>query len=79
MHLAGEWRPKEPWLLTFEADGLAGGPGRAFDVALSVARELGDGWSLHTGYRTVEGGADIEEVYGFAWLHYATVGLRWRR
>ena len=79
LHLAGEWRPAAPWILAVEADGLAGGPGRAIDAALTVGRELGDGWSLHAGYRTVEGGADIEEVYSFAWLHYATVGVRWRR
>jgi len=79
LHLTGEWRPAAPWIFAVEADGLAGGPGRAIDATLTVGRELGDGWSLHAGYRTVEGGADIEEVYSFAWLHYATVGVRWRR
>ncbi|MEX2531593.1 MAG: hypothetical protein WD960_12550 [Gemmatimonadota bacterium] len=78
LHLAGRWTPSPGWVVSGEIDGLAGGPGRAFDVAIAAGRELGRGWSLHTGYRTVEGGADIEEVYSFAWFHYGTVGLRWK-
>jgi len=27
------------------------------------------------GYRTVEGGADVDEVYNFAWLHYAVLSV----
>lgn len=34
--------------------------------------------SLHAGYRTVEGGADVEEPYNFAWLHYLVVSGCWR-
>ena len=34
--------------------------------------------TLHAGYRTVEGGANVEETYNFAWLHYAVVSGRWR-
>jgi hypothetical protein len=26
--------------------------------------------------RRAEGGADNDEVYSFAWLHYAVIGLR---
>jgi hypothetical protein len=32
------------------------------------------GLSLRVGYRMLEGGADNDAVYGFAWLHYAVVG-----
>jgi hypothetical protein len=35
-------------------------------------------WTVQLGYRTVEGGADVEEVYSFAWLHYGAVSLVWR-
>lgn len=79
LHLAGEWRAAPPWRLELDADALAGGPGRAEDVAVRVARELGRGWTLRAGYRMVEGGADVEPVYTFAWLHYATVGVAWSR
>jgi hypothetical protein len=30
---------------------------------------------LRVGYRTVEGGADNDKVYSFAWFHYVVVGL----
>jgi hypothetical protein len=79
LHLAGEWRFAPGWRLALDADALAGGPGRAVDAALKVGYDLGDQWTLLAGYRTVEGGADVTEVYTFAWLHYAVLALAWRR
>jgi len=78
LHLAGDWRFAPDWQLSLDADALAGGPGRAEDVALTLGRDLGDAWTLTAGYRTVEGGADVDEVYAFAWLHYAVVGIERR-
>jgi hypothetical protein len=31
--------------------------------------------SISAGYRILEGGADVDEVYSFALLHYGVVGL----
>jgi hypothetical protein len=76
-HLAGEWRMTSRWLATVDADALAGGPGRAEDVALKLGYRVTPRLSLHTGYRMVEGGADVAETYNFAWLHYAVVAVRW--
>jgi hypothetical protein len=78
LHVAGEWRFAPGWQVGLDADALAGGPGRAEDVALTLGRDLGDAWTLTAGYRTVEGGADVDEVYTFAWLHYAVVGIERR-
>ncbi len=78
LHLAGEWRFAPLWSLGLDADALAGGPGRAEDVALKLGYDLSDRWTIRTGYRMVEGGADVEEVYTFAWLHYAVVSVAWR-
>ena len=77
LHLAGEWTPTPAWRVALEADALAGGPGRAIDAALTLGRNLGSGVSLNAGYRSVEGGADVDAVYSFAWLHYAVLSLRW--
>ena len=77
LHLAGEWRVTPAWLLTADADALAGGPGRAIDASLKAGRDLGENWTLAAGYRTVEGGADVS-VYTFAWLHYGVLSLTWR-
>lgn len=78
LHVAADWRWASGWSLDVDVDALAGGPGRAVDAALEVERDLGGGWSAQLGYRTVEGGADVPDVYTFAWLHYAAVSLRWR-
>ncbi len=78
LHLAGDWRLAPRWTLSLDVDALAGGPGRAEDTALEIGYDLGDRWTLQAGYRTVEGGADVDEVYTFAWLHYAVASLVWR-
>jgi hypothetical protein len=75
LHLAATWRLASRLALELDVDALAGGPGRAEDAALKLRYRLGDSWSLAAGYRTVEGGADVDEVYNFAWLHYAVVSL----
>ena len=77
LHLAADWRPADRWTLSFDGDGLAGGPGRAFDASLKVGLEAGEGWRISAGYRTVEGGADVDEVYTFAWLHYGVISVSW--
>ena len=78
LHLAGDWRFAPRWRLRVDIDALAGGPGRAEDAALEIGYDLGDDWTVELGYRTVEGGADVEEVYTFAWLHYAAASVVWR-
>ena len=79
LHLAGEWRAAPRWRLTLDADALAGGPGRAIDAALKAGFDLRDDLTLQAGDRTLEGGADVEETYSFAWLHYAVASIVWRR
>jgi hypothetical protein len=78
LHLAGEWRVAPRWRLGLDADGLAGGPGRAVDAALKLGYDPGGAWMVQGGYRTVEGGADVDEVYSFAWLHSAVASVTWR-
>ena len=78
LHLAGDWRFSPRWRLGLDIDALAGGPGRAEDAALKLGYDVSDRLTFEAGYRTVEGGADVDEVYTFAWLHYAVVAVRWR-
>lgn len=73
LNLAADWSFTPRWNLLFDFDGLAGGPGRAFDIALKLGYDLGNAWSLTGGYRMIEGGADVDAVYNFAWLHYAVI------
>ncbi len=73
LHLAADWRFADRWHLLLDLDALAGGPGRAEDLAVKVGYDLSERWSLRAGYRTVEGGADTDEVYNFAWFHAAVL------
>jgi len=68
------------WSLRLEADALAAprGQGRAEDVLVALSRRLGSAMDLSLGYRFVEGGADVDEVYNFAYIHYLAAGLRYR-
>lgn len=75
LHLAGQRRLGERWHLDLDLDALAGGPGRAADLALKLGYDLSSRWRLRAGYRTIEGGADVDEVYSFAWLHFAVASL----
>lgn len=75
LHVRGWYRFTERWRLGLDIDALAGGPGRAEDAALRLCFDLDDRWGLSAGYRTVEGGADVDEVYNFAWLHYAVASV----
>lgn len=71
-----EWRPNNgPLGVVLDADALAAPQGRAEDVLLAATWAMNDATVLRLGYRTVEGGADNDEVYNFTWLHYAVTGV----
>ena len=58
-----------------ELDGLAGGPGRAFDLSMRVTKQLDPRTQAFVGYRVLEGGADVPKVKNFAWINYLTAGV----
>jgi len=78
LHISGEYKITPRWTFLLDFDGLAGGPGRAFDLGLQIAYDVDKNWMLFGGYRTLEGGADVDSVYNFAWLNYASVGVGYR-
>ncbi|MFW5658449.1 MAG: hypothetical protein ACOCZ8_00575 [Bacteroidota bacterium] len=69
----------EDWWLTLNGDGLVNpfspSVGRAFDYRLAVRWEFADNAQAFAGYRFIEGGADVDQVYNFAWINYGVVGL----
>jgi hypothetical protein len=70
------WRPGDgPNGILLDADAAAAPQGRAEDVLVAFTSDLSDGAELRIGYRMLEGGADNDKVYTFAWLHYLSVGL----
>ena len=77
-HFGADYRFAERWHFIVDIDALAGGPGRAIDVGLKIGYNFNDSWSLRAGYRTVEGGVDIDDVYNFAWFNSAVVSGAYR-
>ncbi len=76
LHLAWEQRFSDTVGLLLDADGLWSPYGRAEDVALMATFDINPWLRGLAGYRTVEGGADGGgDVYTFAWLHFAALGL----
>lgn len=71
-----KWRPGGGnFGVVLDADALAAPQGRAEDVLLALTWQIRDEVGLRVGYRMLEGGADNDEVYSFAWLHYAVAGV----
>ncbi len=64
--------------LWFQGDGLAGGPGRAFDFFLGGKVPVLENLYLKGGYRFLEGGADVSDVYNFTVVNFAIVGIYWQ-
>ena len=79
LNFHAEWRPRGgAFGVVLDADALMAPQGRAEDVLLAATWAASDRVVLRVGYRTVEGGADNDEVYNFTWLHYAVSGVALR-
>ena len=72
------YQASDRFALELEADALAAPQGRAEDVSLKGVFRLSDRVDVDLGYRLLEGGADNDEVYTFAFFHYAVAGVRVR-
>jgi len=69
------WKIHEKFGLLLEGDALAAPQGRAEDILLAGTYKLSDHFLFRAGYRILEGGADNDEVYNFALIHYASFGI----
>lgn len=65
----------ENWGVFLEGDGLAASQGRAFDFFIGGRYYPVDDFSLMLGYRFLEGGADVSDVYNFTLIHFISLGL----
>ena len=78
LHVSGDYRLSERWSFRFDIDGLAGGPGRLLDLGAKLDYALTERWQIGGGYRTVEGGADTDDLFTFAWINFGLLDLRYR-
>ena len=69
-----EWMFAKRFTLILDGDALAGPQGRAEDILLGAAYDLHENLQVKLGYRMLEGGADVDEVYNFALLNYMVIG-----
>ncbi len=69
------WQFIKPLALVLEGDALASPQGRAEDVAVALQGRVNDRVSLKSGYRILEGGADVDAVYTFTWVNYFFAGV----
>jgi hypothetical protein len=61
--------------IDLDADGSWAPQGRAIDAALKVGYQVHPQVAIETGYRVVEGGADVAQVYNFAWFNSVFFGV----
>jgi hypothetical protein len=78
IHLQGKAKMGENWRFTLDFDGLAASQGRAFDIAAKLGYLLSEHAIVEFGYRTIEGGADVDDVYNFAWLNSVVGAIRFQ-
>ena len=70
------YAPSTKLNLLLKGDALVGPVGRAEDVFAGVLYKVyKDKIQLKAGYRIIEGGADVDQVYNFALFHFVDVGI----
>lgn len=79
LYLAAEYRLGERWSLEADIDALGGGPGRAIDLGVGLNYSLNNAFHVGLEYRALEGGADIDELYNFAWFNSALLTFSYVR
>jgi len=70
-----DWQLGPRFGLVLDGDALGVPQGRAEDVMAALRVGFGDRVDARVGYRLLEGGSDVDEVYGFALFHYAVAGI----
>lgn len=73
--VSAEARLSSRWSTGFVVDASAAPQGRAIDFAATLEYRPTPRWRVFGGYRTIEGGADVDSVYAFAWLNAVVSGV----
>ena len=74
INFRAQWMFTKRLGLILDGDALAAPQGRAEDIMLALQYKLNENVALKLGYRILEGGADVDEVYNFALLNYLLLG-----
>ncbi len=74
INFRAQWILSNRLSILLDGDALAAPQGRAEDVLISIQYKLDENVALKLGYRILEGGADVDEVYNFTLLNYLVAG-----
>ncbi len=75
LHLLVERKFENAVKVIFDVESLVGPQGRATDAELSLGYGLSERITVKGGYRVIEGGADVGQVYNFAWINFFQGGV----
>ncbi|MCC5940922.1 MAG: hypothetical protein JJU37_05215 [Balneolaceae bacterium] len=76
LHFYAERRIYSDLSAIFDVESLAASQGRATDASLQLNYRINNNLNLLIGYRLLEGGADVDEVYNFSWINFGSATLR---
>jgi hypothetical protein len=74
VHFRLLWKFEDRFSFLLDGDALAAPQGRAEDILAALRVRVNNRTDLKLGYRFLEGGANNDEVYTFALIHYASIG-----
>jgi hypothetical protein len=74
INFRAQWILSKDLSILVDGDALAASQGRAEDVLIAIQYKLDENVALKLGYRILEGGADVDEVYNFTLLNYLVAG-----
>lgn len=69
------YSPIEKLSIILKGDALVTPQGRAEDIFLGITYDLIDALELKGGYRLIDGGSGVDQIYSYAMFHFAEVGL----
>ncbi len=75
LHFYAKRNLNDRLFLASDVETLGSLQGRATDLALTLNYQLTQQWTLSAGYRLLEGGADVDEVYNFSWINYGLAAM----
>jgi len=67
-------RVGEKWWFVFDINAAAASQGRAEDLFVGAKYAHSDAFEFNAGYRLIEGGADVDQVYAFAAINHLALG-----
>lgn len=73
-----QWMSTNTLSFLLNGDALVAPQGRAEDVLTAIQYDMNKNVDIRIGYRILEGGANVEQVYNFTLINYLLFGITYR-